>query len=256
MNAFYKIKHNISLNMSSQDIVNMLIEDMPNKMYSYLLKRTETYWKCHFTISTVEEYNTIDKNTAIVNIIQQIDIKQTIHDQPSLSLMLEIFTPYIHSLVYEQSLRWQQLEYEDLLQMCYLSLCKLYNKDYYINSYLLRTTFVRDVLLSVRKQRTDYTIISIDNTYGKDDSLTIDDTLEDTRFRDEQDNKEHLEEIKCIFNAVKDVIVNLIGERRFDQLYREYKDKTTTNNGRQTLARIKREFNKKGFTLESFRRKL
>lgn len=253
MNAFYKIKETISTAISLRDFIDKLTRIMPEKMYSYLLRKNNDCWKCCFTVSTIDKYNTITHDDALLDIIKSFEVKQTIYGQPSLSVMIEVFTPYIRFLVNEQKSHWQQLEYEDLLQMCYLSLCKLYNKGYYINDLLLRTVFIRDVLLSIRKSRTEYTLVSIDNSYGKDDSLHIEDTLEDTYYADEQDNKEHLEEILYIFDKVKTAIIDMIGERRFDQLYREYKDKVTTNNGRQTLSRIKREFAKRNFTMNLFK---
>lgn len=256
MNVLYKIKHTVESSVDEQLLTSVLNSIIPDKLYSYILRKQDNIWKCQFTICTSEEYNTIDKDNAFRRIITTMlcTQKTMIYDQPSLDIMIEMYTPYVHKLAHEQYSHWTFLEYEDLVQMCYLSMTKLYSKGYYLNRHLLRTTYIRDVLLSIRKDKTEYDIISIDNKYGKDESLSISDTLEDTKFSNDRAQDEHIAEIMYIFAEVKDMIIDEIGERRFEQLFNEYKNKVTTTNGQQTMFRLKRNFAKNNITMNSFRK--
>ena len=254
MNGLFKIKHNVKHNINIEELTAVYNTIIPEKMYSYILRRSNDIWKCSFTVSTSDKYNLINKDTAFRNIISNITQRDIIFEQPPLEIMIELYTPYVRSLAYKQSQHWSQLEYEDLVQMCFLSMIKLYRKGYFLNKHLLETTYIRDVLLSIRKNRTDKDIVSIDSKYGKDESLTISDTLEDVAFTNKRDDDEYLAEILYIFNEVKEMIIEQIGERRFEQLFNEYKNKTTSTNGQQTMFRLRRSFAQNNITLNSFRK--
>lgn len=254
MTDLYKLKHVFSKDATHGEIISVLTELMPDNIYSFIVRRNNGY-KCQITLCNEDKYNTISKDEAMAKIFEAIiSNKEIAYAQPSLDIQLELFQPYIHALAREQQHRWQYLEYDDLLQICYLSLTRLYRKGYYINNLLLRTTYIRDVLLHIRKSRTSYTVISIEDTYGKDDSMSIADTLEDVAYANEQSDKEQHSELLNIFDEVKNIIIGIIGERRFEQMYREYANKVTTNSTRQTVTKIKRNFNRNGITLKSFRR--
>lgn len=254
MNILYKIKETFDKTTDLKDIeqvLDMLLED---KIYSYIVINNDDI-KCQFMMCVKDKYNTLSKQNVLQDIIKALSNNdRKVFGQPSLDIMIEMYEPYIRKLAHEQYEHWQFLEYDDLLQMCYLSLVKLYRKGYYLNNLILRTTYIRDVLLSIRKLRTDYTVISVEDKYGEDESLSIKDILEDTNYSNDIYDKEHLEEILYIFNEMKDIIIEMIGERRFDQLFREYKDKTTTASTRQTLNRIKRELASNNITMNSFRK--
>lgn len=254
MNAFNKITKNIPLDTDIVSLSTILSEIIPDKMYSYLLRKTNTHWNCLFTISAIDKYNSITYDDALSKIAKYFYNKTItgIYEQPSLDIMYEVFLPYMHKLTRQQHLQWQFLEYEDLFQMCCVSLCKLHRKNYYIHRNLLKTTYFRDVLISIRKQRTDFKLISLDTMYGKDDSLRIEDTLEDISYLKQQDTSEHVDQVLQIFAQVKDLVIDMIGERRYEQLYREYASKNTTNAGRHTMRRLKSKFNNENITMRSF----
>lgn len=256
MNGLYQIKHTIEHYEDEQILTTILNAIIPETMYSYILRKQNGKWKCKFTVCTSIEYNTINKDTAFRKIITVMLCSNAniVYDQPSLDIMIEMYTPLVHRLAHEQKQHWCNLEYEDLVQMCYLSMIKLYRKGYYLNKSLLETVYIRDILLSIRKSRTDYEIVSINDTYGKDESLTVSDTLEDIKFANDRLDEENREEIMYIFNEVKDMIIDQIGERRFEQLFNEYKNRTTTTNGQQTMFRLRRSFAKDNITMNSFRR--
>ena len=255
MTTFYKIKETFQHNQSLDEIVSKLNHIVPTVMYSCIMRTANNVRKVICTVSIDDKYNTINKVDAIQIFVKGVTTGATVFLQPSLELMLDMYTPYVQSLAYKQYQHWQKyLEYEDLVQLCYLSMIKLYKHGYYLNDKLLYTTYIRDVLLSIRKRRTDYSVVSIEDKYGVDDSLSIADALEDTDYSNKMYDYESLQETLYIFNEVKDMIIDMIGERRFEQLFREYKDKTTTNSNRQMLTRIKREFNAQNITLDSFKK--
>ena len=79
--------------------------------------------------------------------------------------------------------------------------------------------------------------------------------LEDTSLTIEQEERDRLEQVHTAFMKMKDFIVDMIGERRFDQLYREYSNKTVSPSSAMTMQRIQNELKKLGIdksTLEAF----
>ena len=257
MNEIYAITRTFLTKHTDEDIAQELSSKLPDKICSYIVKKytnEDNKLFCKFRICDKKKFNTLNKSK-VINDIQlfRANTETILFGQPSLDIMIEMYTPYVAKLAANQHERWQQLDYEDLIQMCYLSMIKLYRKGYYLNDSLLKTTFIRDVLLHIRKQRTDYKIISLNSFLNDDDSISVADTLEDTEYSNKLENKELFEENMYIFNKVKQHIIEQFGERRFEQLLREYGNKTTSNATRQMLVHIKRNFDKLHITIDTYR---
>jgi hypothetical protein len=161
------------------------------------------------------------------------------------------------SLTKFQQQNWQFLEFEDLLQMCRLVLCDLYYKGYYIHKNVLAISFNNYVLMHIRKQKNRPEIISLEQKYEKtsdSNAITIADMIPDT----EQLNKQYDEEIKevddRILREMKELVIDYIGQRQYDQLLREYSNKQTTNWSRKLMQTIKIHLFKIGISSKDFDR--
>ena len=169
--------------------------------------------------------------------------------------MLELYTPLIRTLAKRICTEWTELEYEDAVSICQLTMLKLYRKGYYLHKYLLEKSFKNEILMSLRKTRYAPEILSLDEIMydsGEDNQITLIDMLEDTSLTIEQEERDRQEQIHNAFMKMKDFIVDMIGERRFNQLYREYSNKTVSHSSAMTMQRIKNELKKLGIDKSIF----
>lgn len=240
-----------------------------DKLYSYVTYANYSDEKlsgwtivCH--ISQTDFLNTISVKKATEDICKTIEdtiSKESVryvigYAQPPLELLLETLEPLVKKLALEQRNHWP-IEFEDLCQMCRLCICTLYRGGYYVHKALIRRTFINSVLQYLKPDRYKPLLVSLDNTSYCDESnnrLTIEDTLIDydefykqEDLEDEQVNKEVLDEMKK-------VVVDIIGQRQYDQMLREYGNKMTTNWSRKTMQTIKNELKAKGIDVNLFRR--
>lgn len=240
-----------------------LATQIPDKLntthvYSYLvlpiIKQNEFVGcKIEWTLAQHKENNTISVENAIANILHHLitynttlrDNKPICFEQPSLELMQELYRPLMHRLVAAQLLQWPQLEYEDLMQICMLSMIKLYKKGYYIHKSLLTRTFYNDVLMYLRPyKREPQIIVSLDallcDTSDDNKDVNIIDTLvADDESDDEEDDT---------WLYVKPILLSIVTERQLQQLLLEYGTKNTTTWSRKLVQRIKAKFKKENIT--------
>lgn len=271
-NILSKFKQNIPASLSDEQIKEQVhcVLDGIDTIYSYLIytkydNNVLTGWDIEYMISQQDKYNTL----VCANIVDEIFdtilsnklvVKNVIgYRQPPLELMLTLYKPLIKKLALEQSKRWLSLEYEDAYSMCQLVMIILYNKGYYIHKRLLERSFNNYVLMELRHERDKPDIISLDKIVyndGQNEPLTISDMTPDKELEYEQELKEHKEWLDRVFNDVKEIIVEYIGERQFEQLLRDYGNKHTTTWSRKRMQQIKDRFKALGITWESFRRYL
>ena len=151
-----------------------------DRVYSYLVyaeysDHRLSGWRVEFVISQVDDYNTIHKAQAILDICALIDesynrSQQSYvigYKQPPLDLLLQVLDPLVQRLARQQHDYWG-LEYDDLCQTCRLVICALYRKGYYIHKSLVNRAFINEVLMSIRKERYKPQMVSIDQPVAYD----------------------------------------------------------------------------------------
>lgn len=272
-NTLNKISQKISVKSSDEEIVEQLEDVLLDleTVYSYLVyakyKDEQLMgWLIEYNVSQIDEYNTLVAEDIIYEILAQIKnskekkVANVIgYKQPSLELMLKLYDSLVKKLSLKQSERWTELEYEDAYQMCQYTMLKLYRKNYYIHKRLLERAYENDVLLFLRRNKDKPDTVSIDQIVydaGDDnEKLTIADMLPDTKAIEEQEDIEDQEVFNAIFAEVKDIIVELVGERQFEQLLRDYGQKHTTAWSRKKMQQIKEHLKKLGITWKSFNRR-
>lgn len=272
-NTLNKISQKISVKSSDEEIVEQLEDVLLDleTVYSYLVyakyKDEQLMgWLIEYNVSQIDEYNTLVAEDIIYEILAQIKnskekkVANVIgYKQPSLELMLKLYDSLVKKLSLKQSERWTELEYEDAYQMCQYTMLKLYRKNYYIHKRLLERAYENDVLLFLKRNKDKPDTVSIDQIVydaGDDnEKLTIADMLPDTKAIEEQEDSEDQEVFNAIFAEVKDIIVELVGERQFEQLLRDYGQKHTTAWSRKKMQQIKEHLKKLGITWKSFNRR-
>lgn len=233
-----------------------------DKIYSYLIysqydHTTFKGWSIEYLVSQDEQYNTLNIEDCIFDIAKTVlkDKKLKEHKyvigykQPSLDVMCTLFEPCINKLANNVKQRWNNLEYEDLCQTCKLVMCILYKKGYYIHKHLLEKSFINYVLMSLRKERDKPALVSLNDVFSKSegqDDITFEDKLIDYSELYEQQDKEDEEEYQQILEEERENVIDIVGQRRYDQLVREYGNNMTTGSGRMTVQKIKQKLRKDG----------
>ena len=260
MNKFTKITQTIApKDFNYYDLLSQVFAKLnTSNVYSYLvlpiIKQNEFVGcKIEWTLAQHKHHNTILVEKAIETILCKLneydtslrDNKPICFEQPSLELMQQLYRPLMHRLVAAQLLQWPQLEYEDLMQICMLSMVKLYKKGYYIHKSLLTRTFYNDVLMYLRPyKREPQIIVSLDallcDTSDDNKDVNIIDTLvADDETDDETDDT---------WPYVKPILLSIVTERQLQQLLLEYGTKNTTTWSRKLIQRIKAKFKKENIT--------
>lgn len=232
-----------------------LIEVYEN-IYSYLIyaeyeNKVLTGWTIQYVVSQDEQYNTLKLTDIVAQIAADIiknnnSLKKSYiigYKQPPLDILCELFDPLMQKLAYNQHIKWPKLEQEDLLQMCRLTMCVLYSKGYYINRRLLEQSFYNAILMQLRKDKNMPIMVSLSEPIqagvSSAEKTLIEDIVPDYNELYEEQDKEDDEEYQQIVEEERQIIVDMIGQRQYDQLVREYGNRCTTNRGQRQVARIK-----------------
>lgn len=261
---------NVVVFVNKDEVIYLRLKELLsniNKFYSCIIYKVFDDgnlkgWNVQINISQTTKFNTLsvkdelDKMCeAMIKSIVFNDKHVIYHSQPNVELVIKLYKPLIIKLAKEQNQRWQYLEMEDLIQMCNLVICDLYYKGYYIHKRLIRRAFINYVLMHIRKDKDKPIIISLEQEYSKtddDDKVTVADMIPDTKAINEMNDKDDYEVHCRILEEVKDIVIDFIGPRQYDQLLREYANKSTTNWSRRLMLKIKAHLFEMGITNESY----
>ena len=177
------------------------------------------------------------------------------YGQVSLDLLIILFEPLVKKLSKEQRQRWAFLEYEDLCQMCRLVISDLYYKGYYIHKRLVYRAFNNYVLMHIRKDKLKPELYSLEQEWSKsdnDDCVTLADMIPDIKMLNDIDDKDNKEIENRILDEMRGIIVDFIGQRQYDQLLREYGNRSTTPWSRKLMVKIKAHLFEMGINSRSF----
>ena len=241
-----------------------------DRVYSYLVyaeynEHRLSGWRIEFVISQVDDYNTIHKAQAILDICALIDesynrSQQSYvigYKQPPLDLLLQVLDPLVQRLARQQHDYWG-LEYDDLCQTCRLVICALYRKGYYIHKSLVNRAFINEVLMSIRKERYKPQMVSIDQpvAYDKEGKAQmVADTIVDPTAEDDFMDQYDEEDYQRVLAEQREVIVDIIGVRQYEQLVRAYGTHNTTGAQRKQVQKVKTRLIEQGIDSKLFWRR-
>lgn len=270
-NVLHEFKQTLSLD---EDIQQQVLDAFfVNDLYSYLLyARTNEYgvikdYVLKFMIAQEMEFNTISKVSAVSHVLDCINMYKEYmgntkiigYKQPPLEIMLELYEPLMYTMSHNIQLYWKNYEIDDLMQICRLCMCELYRKGYYIHKGILWTTFKNKILEEVRPIKNRGEVVSLEVLYntrdGGDEKLSMMDVMSDKEEEERQQDADILEANLEIFAEIKNIIIDLVGHRQFDMLYRDYSKGHTTTQSRKLLIKIKNHLKTLGITQSQFNAK-
>lgn len=218
------------------------------------------YWQIDFMVSTTDKYNEIPVEIAAKAIADKIKLDYEEHkrivgyEQPSLESILTLYEPMIHKLCIEEKNRWRQLEFEDLKQICRLVIIRLYRNGYYIHKHLVRRSFSNELLMMLRHDRNKPLVVSIyQDEKVNDEELPIIDSIVDTSDLYERQDELDAAALKRVIEMKREIIIEAIGQRQYDQLVREYGNKMTTAWSRKMIQTLKQHLERIGISESSFK---
>ena len=264
-----KLVQKISIK-STDDEIRLQLSSVLNELediYSYLIYakyKDEKLigWRIEYNISQTDEYNTLKSEIVIeeiFNLLKESSEKKVSgvigYKQPPLDVQLILFEPLINKLASRQVSMWNQIEFEDACQICKMTMLNLYLKGYYLHKTLIERCYNNDILSMLRREKNKPEIVSIDKIIRKDGNnnpLTVGDMVPDYKLIEENEQKEYDEFIQIVFSQVKEIIIELIGERQFEQLMRDYGNRHTTSWSRKKMQQLKSKFSQMGINWSSF----
>lgn len=251
----------VRINLNDCNIAKQLRKEFAfvDTVYSFVAYNNKHLITVNAHVSQIDDYNTITVPVMITNIVSSISTTMPegifCYGQPSLPILLEVLQPLLHNLATEQHRRWKRYSYEDLLQLCSCKLCELYNKGYYIHKSLLKRAFTNSVYQMLRKEPRDVTIVSSDaRVKTSDDTLSVVDMIPDIQQEYDDYDKEEQVVLNQIQTEERDVLLEMLGPRQYDQLLREFRTHTISNATARQLKRIKLKLEKEGYNLQYWQR--
>lgn len=268
-NVLLKVTEELPASLSYNDMLlhtTKALIDL-NSIYSYIVygdyeNNKLLKYIVVFTISQTDRYNTLLIDDVISEIMEIIVLpkeqKRVLgYNQPNIEVMIEAYDPLVNKLAKQQGEHWKCFEHEDLCQICRMTMLKLYRKGYYIHKRLLYKSFNNDILMSLRHERNRPTIVSFEDMFYKSASydsekLLVADIVPDNELQEKEEQETNEEISKLVFEEVKEIVVELIGIRQFNELMRDYGNKHTTTWSRKCMQKIKNHFNKLGLSRKDF----
>ena len=271
-NILTKISQTISANLSDDEILSEIKNALreTDKIYSYLIRtkcknNVLQNWHIEYNISQDDKYNDIRAYLIVEKIFTTLIGSKNAtqssvigYKQSRIETMLTLYKPLMRNLALEQCERWRELEYEDALSTCQLLMLKLHSKGYYIHKRLLKRSFENEILMQLRHSKNKPEILSLDQVMhsdGDSSEIVLGDMLPYVNAEIEAEKRDDDELIASIFEEVKRIIIELIGERQFEQLLRDYGQKHTTSWSCKKMRQIKQKFNQLGITWKSLEEK-
>lgn len=244
----------VKFNITDSNIRSFLNKqfDFAENLYSYVVYNNNGVITIVSHFSQIEEFNTVPVQVMITNVISSLHLlsKQGIfcYGQPPLEILVEVLQPLIHRLALVQYRRWKRYSYDDLVQLCSCKLCELYNKGYYIHKAVLKRAFENSVYQMLRKEPRDVTFVSSDAAVkNSDDTLSVLDVIPDIGQENEVYDKEESEMLNQLFTEQKELLLEILGERQYDQLLREFRTKTISNTTSRKVRALQQKLEKYGY---------
>ena len=264
-NELFEIKTYISLDIEPDVLWKELSSIITQNLYSYFVGRKKEDIFVKVVTSKILTYNTIPYNEAIETIFDAIsdyiltlsNVNCICFKQPPLEMMIKLYQPMIQRMARRINESWRNFEYDDLVGMANYVIVKLYKKGYYLHKSLIWTSLNNEVLMQNRIYKSEPIVESLyDNTKRnvKSDSeeLTYADLMRDESYIEEEEKQDEQQLEMYIFEQVKEIIIEKIGVRQWDQLWRDYGRGHTTNSTQATMRRMRTYFKELGLTKQDF----
>lgn len=234
-------------------------------LYSYFVGRKDDTIVIKTVVSMIPELNTIPYVGTTDYIVEKIidyiaslsNAKCICFGQPPIDIIVPLYQPMIQKMATRLQTQWKQFEFDDLVAIGNKVMVELYNKGYYLNKSLIWTSFNNDILVQCRKFKYQPITVSIYDKVKSDvkvdsEELTYGDMIEDESYIEEREQEDEQQLEKYVFEQVKEIIIDKIGQRQWDKLWRDYGKGHASVASRAAMRRLKAYFDELGLTRQDF----
>ena len=264
-NEIFEHKVYVALDTDYDMLAENVNEAVHCDLYSYFVGRKDDLIVIKTVTSAEEEWNTIKRDkaredimTSVINYFVTLSNSKCIcFGRPPLELTIRLYQPMLQKMAAKLNNQWKHFEYEDLVAIGNYVIVKLYNEGYYVNKSLVWTSLNNEVLMECRKFKHQPNNVSFeDMTKSKikidDEKLTYGDMIKDESYEEEKEREDGQQLEKYIFEQVKNIIIDKIGIRRWDRLWRDYSKSHADVATRQEMKKLKSFFEELGLTRQDF----
>lgn len=171
--------------------------------------------------------------------------------QPPLERWLEYFRPLMIQLVQKVQPRYERLipEREELMAILNLTICKLYNKGFYLHKTLILKSFVNDLNMECRYLKGKEITDSLDVPIGLDDDgkeITLLDQLADQESTDwakQSTTYTDSDYWSDMYERIKTAMLKDMSEFQFNRIMIQLKSKTLDRQTIYKLSKYRELFN-------------
>lgn len=243
-----------------------LVLDELGYIYSYIVYNTYKDdvlwgWTIQYMFSQTDEYNTLPASWCVEGILQGISHYTVTPNnvlcycQPDVEVMMRVYEPLLRKAARNACEQWTGTEYEDALSSAYLVMLRLYRRGYYVHKRLFLRAYNNEILMQLRHKRREPPTISLDTIVENDDNdvTTYANIIPDEQYNIRMEEREERDLMASIAYTLKQLLLQYMTEREYDELLRDYGQGHTTNASRRRLSRIKDKFARLGITYKQLR---
>jgi hypothetical protein len=190
------------------------------------------------------EENPYTPTVLIEKLYNSIDDKKHIqYVNPPFELWMELFKPFLTSLVCAMHQRYEKLipDREEITSILYYTVAKLYKKGYYLHKSLIRKAFLNELNMECRKLKY-VELESLDAPIGYDDDgkeITLLDQLVDPTDAEKADSEQRQE----LYEKIKARMLQDMSEFAFNRIMIQLKSGTIDRMTSYHLNKYREIFN-------------
>lgn len=198
------------------------------------------------SINMKEGYNTYSPSSLVTSLYHSAN-KDMRYTNPPIDVYLAAFRPLLQRLVTNAYPQFSKCipDREDLEGILYLVIVKLYNKNYYLNQYIISRAFINELCMEVRKIKYLDTL-SLDALIAvDDDTTTLCDMIPDPQSSQESEQLKHYTDKdydEDMFNLVKSTMLREMSQLSFDRILIQLSSHTIEVSTSKILRKYREKF--------------
>ena len=184
----------------------------------------------------------------ITDIINKLDLTAKVsYVNPPLEKYLTLFRPMLDKMVSQAYPTYAKLlDKDDLLSILFLTIVKLYNKNYYLHNRLIYKSFINELNMEIRNQKhfTDMQSLNV-ICDTEDQNIELIDTLVDPDESEIAYQLSHYTDKDYdleLFQRIKSAMLREMSPLAFDRILIQLKSKTVDTNTSRILSRFRQMY--------------
>lgn len=168
----YNIKLDVSKDTAAQEVLEqlLLITKCPDEKFAFSCIVANNTLK----INCLEKDNPYSATELVNLLFRQQAPKDILYVNAPLEIYLTTFRPMLNKMIARLHPTYAKLiERDEMLSILYLTIIKLYEKDYYLHNSLIRRAFINDLNMECRKLKHFQNSVSLNSTVRSTDNGDI-----------------------------------------------------------------------------------